>query len=213
MGIPRPEISQTTKLAGAAVFGALAAVTTFSIQIPYPVPGFTFLVIDPAELVDVLSFMVFGPGIGFLTAVIHWIVLNFLPSASPIFGPILKLTAVCSMLFGMWMGHRINNRLLANRGSKMASFGVMLVTGLVVRVIALTPINYVFLIFVFAPGFSPSSSFLTYYLGGLAVFNSIHAVFSASLPLLVMRYLSRVAPQIEVRTWLSRTAPFSRSSA
>jgi len=81
--------------------GALAAVIAFLIQIPYPVPGFTFLQIDLAEIVDVLAFLLFGPAVGLLTTLIHYLVLNFLPTASPIFGPLLKLFGVTSMLLGM----------------------------------------------------------------------------------------------------------------
>ncbi len=87
MSVQRTSVSRTTSLTGAAVFGALAAVITFLIQIPWPVPGFTFLQLDLAEIVDVLAFLLFGPAVGLFTTLIHYLVLNFLPTPSPIFGP------------------------------------------------------------------------------------------------------------------------------
>ncbi len=210
------EPSTTTRLAGAAVFGAIAAVTTFALQIPYPVPGFTFLVIDPAELVDVLAFLLFGPSIGFLTAIVHWGVLNFLPTAVPIFGPLLKLFAVGSMLIGMWAGHSLVKRVVPQRAGKKTVLGLMLAFGLITRVLVLTPVNYLFLIFIFAPGFAPSASFLEFYLGGLAIYNGLHTLFSTILPFLVLTYLTRAAPQLQGRTWFFRTtgsAPSRLSSS
>src|SRR5229473_4130894 len=157
MTVQRTGVSRTTSLTGAAVFGALAAVIAFLIQIPYPVPGFTFLQIDLAEIVDVLAFLLFGPAVGLLTTLIHYLVLNFLPTASPIFGPLLKLFAVTSMLFGMWLGYGAYSRILKRAGGRGVGFVIMVATGAVLRADALTPINYAFLIFVFAPNVAFSS--------------------------------------------------------
>jgi riboflavin transporter FmnP len=204
MSVRKTSIARTTSLTGAAVFGALAAVIAFLIQIPYPVPGFTFLQIDLAEIVDVLAFLLFGPAVGLLTTLIHYLVLNFLPTASPIFGPLLKLFGVTSMLLGMWLGYGTYTRILRRRGGLMTGFGIMLGTGAVLRAILLTPINYVFLIFVFAPNTAFSTSFLGFYFGGLAIYNVLQTLLAGIVPLLVVRALSRVAPNLEARTWFAR---------
>ena len=93
MTVQRTGVSRTTSLTGAAVFGALAAVIAFLIQIPYPVPGFTFLQLDLAEIVDVLAFLLFGPAVGLLTTLIHYLVLNFLPTTSATAPPIPASTS------------------------------------------------------------------------------------------------------------------------
>ena len=205
--VQRTSVSRTTSLTGAAVFGSLAAVIAFLIQIPYPVPGFTFLQIDLAEIVDVLAFLLFGPAVGLLTTLIHYLVLNFLPTASPIFGPLLKLFGVTSMLLGMWLGYIAYSRILKRTGGVITGFGIMLGTGAILRAIILTPINYVFLIFVFAPNTIFSTSFLSFYLGGLAIYNVLQTVLATVVPILVVKAVSRAAPNLEVRTWFARMKP------
>ena len=207
MTVQRSSVSRTTSLTGAAVFGALAAVIAFLIQIPYPVPGFTFLQLDLAEIVDVLAFLLFGPAVGLLTTLIHYLVLNFLPTASPIFGPLLKLFGVTSMLLGMWLGYGAYSRILKRKGGVITGLGIMLGTGAVLRAIILTPINYLFLIFVFAPNTVFSTSFLSFYFGGLAIYNVIQTVLATVVPFIVVKALSRAAPNLEVRTWFTRMKP------
>ncbi len=207
MTVQRTDVSRTTSLTGAAVFGALAAVIAFLIQIPYPVPGFTFLQIDLAEIVDVLAFLLFGPAVGLLTTLIHYLVLNFLPTASPIFGPLLKLFGVTSMLLGMWLGYGAYSRILRRKGGVITGFGIMLGTGAVLRAIILTPINYVFLVLVFSPNTAFSTSFLSFYFGGLAIYNVVQTMLATVVPFIVVKGLSRAAPNLEVRTWFARMKP------
>jgi riboflavin transporter FmnP len=189
------------------VFGALAAVIAFLIQIPYPVPGFTFLQLDLAEIVDVLAFLLFGPAVGLLTTLIHYLVLNFLPTASPIFGPLLKLFGVTSMLLGMWLGYGAYSRILKRTGGVITGYGIMLGTGAALRAILLTPINYVFLIFVFAPNSAFSTSFLGFYFAGLAIYNVLQTVLAAVVPFVVVKALRKAAPNLEVRTWVAKMKP------
>jgi len=209
----RTTVSRTTSLTGAAVFGALAAVIAFLIQIPWPVPGFTFLQLDLAEIVDVLAFLLFGPAVGLLTTLIHYLVLNALPTASPIFGPLLKLFGVTSMLLGMWLGYGVYARILKRARGRVFGFGLMLGTGAVLRAIILTPINYAFLIFVFFPNTAFSASFLTFYFSGLAVYNVAQTVLATVISYLVITALSRAAPNLEVRTWFARMKPSSTAQA
>jgi riboflavin transporter FmnP len=207
MSVQRTSVSRTTSLTGAAVFGALAAVITFLIQIPWPVPGFTFLQLDLAEIVDVLAFLLFGPAVGLFTTLIHYLVLNFLPTPSPIFGPLLKLFGVTSMLLGMWLGYGAYARILKRRGRVITGFGIMSGTGAALRAIILTPINYVFLIFVFFPNTVFSTSYLSFYFVGLATYNVIQTVLATVVPFVVVKALSRAAPNLEVRTWFARMKP------
>ncbi len=213
MSVQRTSVSRTTSLTGAAVFGALAAVITFLIQIPWPVPGFTFLQLDLAEIVDVLAFLLFGPAVGLFTTLIHYLVLNFLPTPSPIFGPLLKLFGVTSMLLGMWLGYGAYARILKRRGVVITGFGIMSGTGAALRAIILTPINYVFLIFIFFPNTVFSTSYLSFYFVGLATYNVIQTVLATVVPFVVVKALSRAAPNLEVRTWFARMKPSTAAQA
>jgi riboflavin transporter FmnP len=204
MTVKRTNVSRTTSLTGAAVFGALAAVIAFLIQIPWPVPGFTFLQLDLAEIVDVLAFLIFGPAVGLLTTLIHYLVLNALPTASPIFGPLLKLIGVTSMLLGMWLGYGAYSRILKLAGGRLVGFGLMAGTGAVLRAIILTPVNYIFLIFIFFPNTTFSGSFLEFYFSGLAAYNIAQTVLATAISYLVVLALSRAAPNLEVRTWVAK---------
>ncbi len=200
--LSRPRsVSIAVSIAGAAVFGALAAVMTFTIQIPYPVPGFEFLRFDAAELIDATALLVFGPLVGFLTALIHWGVLNFLPTALPIYGPLLKFAAVTSMLLGMWLGCATYSRLLKGRGGKRVGYWLTGTTGLVTRVLVMTPINYLVLVFVFNAPASPEV--VNPYLIGIGVFNAIHALISTVIPLVLVEGVSRLAPNLRDRMWSS----------
>lgn len=203
MTVQKTSVSRTTSLAGAAVFGALAAILASLAQLPYPDPGFPFLRIDLTEIIDVLAFLVFGPAVGFLTAFIHFLFLNFAPSF-PIYGPLLKLFSVVSMLFGMWLGYGAYSRLLRRVGGRPVGFASMIGVGAALRAIILTPINYVFLLYVFAPNAPESSAFLSFYLGGLAIYNVVQTVLATTVSYVAIKALYRAAPNLEVRTWFAR---------
>jgi len=205
------QLPKTSSMAGAAVFGALAGVMTVAIQIPYPVPGLQFLRFDAAEIVDSLAFLAFGPVVGLLTAVVHWLVLNFLPTTFPIFGPLLKLFAVVSTFLGMLIGHRVFLQ-LGRRAGRRAGYGLITGFGLANRVLIMTVVNYLFYTFVFVPGSSPSLAFWAAYLGGLGIFNAIHGVISIALPITIMGALTRVAPHLASRMWITGTKLAERPS-
>jgi riboflavin transporter len=203
MTVQRTSVSRTTSLAGAAVFGALAAILASAAQLPYPDPGFPFLRIDLTEIIDVLAFLVFGPTVGLLTSFIHYLFLNFAPSL-PIYGPLLKLFSVVSMLLGMWLGYGAYARILKRMGGRPTGYAIMFGVGSALRAIVLTPINYVLLIFVFAPGFSPSPSFLSFYLGGLAIYNVVQTILATAISYVAIKALYRAAPNLEATTWFAR---------
>ena len=99
-------------LAGAAVFGSLAALSTVIIpaRIQPAFPILPFLRFDPAELFSVLAFLIFGPIPAFIVATVHWIFLTATGSGTPL-GPAVKFAAVISTLVGLWIGSRVYHRL------------------------------------------------------------------------------------------------------
>lgn len=204
-----PFKSKTVLAAGAAVFGALAAATTWLVQVPYPVPGFEFLRFDAAEVIDATAFLIFGPEVGFLAALVHWLTLNFLPTALPVYGPLLKFLAVTTMLLGMLVGYWAFTHLLTGRTGMNGGFTLMGVFGLTSRVLILTPVNYLVLVYVFnAPN---TAAVVNPYLIGIGIFNAIHAVISMVVPFIVTGALFRASPELKAKAWI--TGPLRLRSA
>ncbi|TMI23467.1 2-phospho-L-lactate guanylyltransferase [Candidatus Bathyarchaeota archaeon] len=204
-----PFKSKTVLAAGAAVFGALAAATTWLVQVPYPVPGFEFLRFDAAEVIDATAFLIFGPEVGFLAALVHWLTLNFLPTALPVYGPLLKFLAVTTMLLGMLVGYWAFTHLLTGRTGMNVGFTLMGVFGLTSRVLILTPVNYLVLVYVFnAPN---TAAVVNPYLIGIGIFNAIHAVISMVVPFIVTGALFRASPELKAKAWI--TGPLRLRSA
>src|SRR5215467_1755877 len=104
MRVPTRRVSPIIAIAGAAVFGALAAMLTVvlgpTLQPSFPI--LFYLKFDFAEVVDVIAFLVFGPVAGVLTALIHAGILSIVPGGTggP-FGASLKLFAVLSTYLGI----------------------------------------------------------------------------------------------------------------
>ncbi|MCS6788166.1 MAG: hypothetical protein NZ733_02605 [Aigarchaeota archaeon] len=95
-------IAGVAALGGAAIAAGIARLST-------PFPLLPFLRFDAAEIFDVLSMLIFGPIGGVVTTLAHWygLILNggaFVPGV----GETMKLTAVLSMLLGLFLGVRLS---------------------------------------------------------------------------------------------------------
>ena len=139
--------SKTAKIAGAAVFGALAwflAVPEF-FKIPfYPL---TYLTFDFAEIPVMFSFLVFGPAAGIISSVVLWGTLNFVGSTGT-FGATMKFIAVASAALGLWIGVSLYSKVsskIALKGALASGF----IFSLLLRVAIMTVANYVALTIVF----------------------------------------------------------------
>lgn len=137
----------TITLAGAAVFGALAAILTLA-RAAVPFPLIPYLQIDFAELPIMISFFLFGPFAAIITELVHWLFLNETGSDAPL-GPAIKLVAVLSTFLGFWLGSRIYSGL--GRGpERRPAFGLSLMFGLgaLLRITVMTVMNYVVLVYI-----------------------------------------------------------------
>ena len=211
-------ISPVVAVAGAGVFGALASMLTIvlgpAIQPSFPI--LFYLKFDLAEVVDIIAFFVFGPIAGVLTATVHFVILSFAPGGTGPFGASLKFLAVLTTYAGLMLISRAGKHNLVRTGFSMT------LSGLLVRVILMTVVNYVYIIvlaralfnvdyagfaqFVLSKaGVNLSGSELVVYILGLtAVFNAIHAIFSVIVSLVVVSALLNRAPQLlESRAWVA----------
>ena len=213
-------------LTGAAVMGALAAITTVAIpaRIQLAFPILPFLLFDPAELFSVLAFLIFGPIPAIITATVHWLFLTATGTSTPL-GPAVKFAAVLSTLFGLWLGGAVYQRLTVKRYRNPLLFGFMLGFAILSRVMILLVVNF-FVFTYIGPvifgidylGFSQTTLQTTLHmqfagpwqvlmamLFFTSIFNALHAIFSLAIPYVVMTPLSSKVPQLASgHPWISR---------
>jgi riboflavin transporter FmnP len=216
---------RSVSLTGAAVMGALAALTTVILpaRIQPSFPILPFLKFDPAELFSVLAFLIFGPVPALVTATVHWIFLTATGTDTPL-GPAVKFASVLSTLFGLWIGSIIYQRLMVKHNRISFALGTMLAFAILCRVVILLVINY-FVFTYIGPvifgidylGFSQQTlqgtlhmqfagplQVLTAMLIFTSIFNALHAVFSVAVPYAVFTSLNSKVPQIASgHPWIS----------
>lgn len=177
-------------------------------------PVLPYLKFDLAEVVDVTAFLVFGPVAGFLTALIHLVILSAVAGGNA-FGPSLKFLAVLSTYVGVIAATRLGRHSFRSEGFSMTG------AGLLTRVALMTVVNYLYIVFLaqvlFGQNYLGFAQFLltkaginltglgliAYVLGLTAIFNAIHAVFSVVISLVVVRALISRAPHLlRSRAWL-----------
>lgn len=215
---PRP----TTVLAGSATFGALAALITLAappaLQPPFPI--LFYLKFDVAEVIDLSSFLIFGPTAGLLTAGIHAVILGSVAGGAgsgPFFGPSLKFLGVLSSFAGLIIASRMGKHGIVRTAANMT------VLGLVTRVSLMTVVNYLYIVTiaqsVFGIDYTGFAQFvlsksglnltgaglIEYILGLTAIYNAVHVIFSIVISTLIVNTLLRRAPDLlESRAWIIR---------
>lgn len=217
----RASLRPNAVLAGSATFGALAALLTLAappaLQPPFPI--LFYLKFDVAEVVDLASFMVFGPTAGVLTTGIHALILGTAGGSAGFgpFGASLKFLGVLMTFAGLWLASRFGKRQLLGTSLK-----VTLLT-LLTRVSLMTVVNYLYIIsiaqFVFGMDYLGYPQFLLgqagiqvsgtalvgYVLALTAVYNAVHVVFSVVVSLLLVNTLLKRAPNlIQTGAWINR---------
>ena len=220
-------IKPTVVIAGAATFGALAALISL-LAPPVIQPSFPilfYLKFDIAEIVDVTAFLIFGPVAGLVTAAVHATILTAAPGGAGPFGASLKFLSVLSTYGGLMLASRLGRHKLLTTGS------IMTVVGVLTRVVVMTLVNYLYLIVlaqvVFGVNYSyfaqftlsevginlTGTGFVLFILGLTSIFNAIHAVFSIVVSLVLVNAILTRAPQLVAgREWIRRTLTFPGAS-
>jgi len=217
----RTTLRPTTVLAGSSVFGALAALITIAappaLQPPFPI--LFYLKFDVAEVVDLSSFMIFGPSAGLLTAGIHALILGTVGGSAGFgpFGASLKFLGVVTTYLGLWITSSFGKSRLVGTGLKMT------LLSLGTRVSLMTVVNYLYILFlaqvVFGMDYLGYPQFLLsqvgisvsgaglieFVLGLTAVYNAVHVVFSIVVSLLLVNTLLTRAPNLlQTGAWITR---------
>jgi len=212
-------------VSGAAVFAALAAVMTLA-RASVPFPLIPYLQIDFAELPIMISFFLFGPLAAVVTELVHWLFLNETGSDAPL-GPAIKLVAILSTFLGFWLGS-LTYSWLARRNRRSLGLGLSLMFGLgmLLRVAAMTVMNYLVLVYIgpvffgvnymaFAKStivattgwqFNGDAAVLFWVLAFTAIYNVINLLV-ASIPagLIVSPMTNSFRHMTSVETWLMRS--------
>lgn len=141
----------SVSLAGVAVFGALSVVFAyFSQLLGLNFPIVPYLQFDFGEVAIILALFIFGPIPALFSSFVEFVTLMAVGQNVPI-GPTLKLFAMVSTVFGVWLGVGIASRL--KRVGLGGLFGWGTALGAFVRALVMTIPNYYLLVFFYTvPG-------------------------------------------------------------
>ena len=167
------------KISIIAVFTALAIVLNMSpIKIPAPYAPFLFYQIWEIPIVTVT--LLYGFHIGIIISVINTVILLIVfPGALPT-GPLYNLIAILSMILGIYF----NVTYIVARFDKpqeMRTTVFSTTTGIIMRVLAMTIVNWVFLPYPPPIGFSMPQQAITPMIPLIAFFNATLALYTIPL--------------------------------
>jgi len=196
--------NRSIKIAGAAILGAMAFLLQLYVKFPFPL--LPWLVFDFAEIPTVVAFLLFGPVWGFLSSTILWLIMVVRGSSFPP-GPYMKLASIIAMQLGMWLGFILAKK-IGFRVSKTFALGIA--TGLALRVLVMTPINYIVVGVLFASNFyfntaskslslvgitlGSQGQFIVLMLAFTAVYNALHVILS-TVPTLAITKVTPIISQ------------------
>jgi len=158
------------KISVIAVFTALAIVLNMS-PIKIPAPFAPFLFYQVWEIPIITAFLLYGLRTGVLISIINTIVLLiFFPGAIPT-GPIYNLIAILSTIIGIIISNKafINVLKIQHDSQKVI---ISTITGIIMRVIVMTIVNWVFMPFPTPIGLNIPREAVTAMLPIIGLFNA-----------------------------------------
>jgi len=202
-------------LSGAAIFGALSAVMSFFPYLRFPL--LPYLRFELAELPVMIGTFIYGPIPGIISSIAYWIILNFVGEFQP-FGPLMKFLSVLGMILGVW-GCQVIIKKLNLKLSSVYVFSLMLSLASLVRIIAMTALNYAMLLILLPDFLGFASQSLSVFLGisfksnmdalmlimiVTAAFNLIHTILSGVSAYGIVRIIFYKRSMFRIKTpWLS----------
>jgi len=167
---------KTKTIANIAVFTALTIVLNIwgpKISAPY----LTFLKYQIWEIPIVAAFLLFGSLVGVLIAVANTLLLFVVFPGDLPTGPMYNLAAVLSMLFGIYLAHKIvAKRFGMKNEAVVGSFSTIF--GTIFRVGVMTIVNYSLLRFPVPVGYGLSEDFILAWLPLIGIFNASLALYT-----------------------------------
>ncbi len=179
---------ESKKLAAVAIFAALSVALVLS-PAKFPAPYAPFLKYQIWEIPIVAAFLLYGPLVGIVASIVNTTILMIVyPGDLPI-GPIYNLTAVMSMLLGIYIIQRfIAEYFSRSQESKLIAFSTLL--GSITRVAIMSIVNLVFMRYPYPIGFSMPIEALIATLPAIAIFNATVVLYTVPLGYFVSRAVS-----------------------
>lgn len=203
----------SVSVAGIAIFGALSVLlTTLSQALGLNFPLIPYLQFDFGEIAILLALFIFGPVPALISSFIEFLTLMAIGQNVPV-GPVLKLIAILSSLFGIWVGFALVRRVRRPTLAKASGMGTLV--GIVFRAAFMTIPNYYLIVFLISlpatMGFLAASfklagitltasSGLAVILGFTALFNGLQLLFVSIVSYLLIRL-----PQLQSTRAAGRT--------
>jgi len=162
----------TKELATTIVFAALAVALNPGISgIGVPAPYAPFLIYGLWEIPIVAAFLLISPASAIAISLLNAAVLfAFFPGPLPT-GPLYNLTALFSMLLGLYIARRFINRGAAHQRKVLKVAAASTVLGIILRVAVMTLMNYVSLRQPYPIGFEMDELAVLAFLPAGALFN------------------------------------------
>jgi riboflavin transporter FmnP len=169
----------TKTIANIVVFAALTMVLNIGGP-KIPAPYLTFLKYQIWEIPIVTAFLLFGPLVGGLIAAANTLMLFVVYPGDLPTGPLYNLAAVLSMLFGIYLMHKISARRFSkqNEAIVVTSFTLL---GIVLRVGIMTIVNWTLLRYPPPVGYGIPEEGILAMLPLIGIFNATLAVYTIPL--------------------------------
>jgi len=169
----------TKTIATTVVFAALTiALNLWGPKIPAPYA--TFLIYQLWEIPIVAAYLLFGSYVGILIAITNTLMLfAVFPGALPT-GPLYNLAALLSMLFGIYLIHKILTKRFSKQNEAIVATSST-AFGIVLRVGIMTIINYALLRYPSPVGYSIPEEGILAMLPLIGIFNATLALYTIPL--------------------------------
>jgi riboflavin transporter FmnP len=179
-----------------AIFSAISIVLSLS-PLKFSAPFAPFLKYQVWEIAIVTAFLLYGIKVGVSISIINTFVLFvFFPGDLPT-GPIYNFIAVISTLLGIYLIKKIlMNRF--SRGREVIMTSLSTVTGILMRVIIMTIVNWIALPYPFPFGYNIPLEGLPAILSVIAVFNITILLYTIPLSYIIAR---SVGSSIKTELW------------
>jgi riboflavin transporter FmnP len=186
----------TKTIAITSVFAAFTVILNLS-PFKIPAPFAPFLIYQIWEIPIVAVFLLYGPLMGIVIAVINTLVLLAVFQGALPTGPLYNLAAVLSMLFGIYVVHQFAGT-HSNRREKKVLTLLSTVLGTISRVGMMTLINWAFLRYPPPLGFSMPEEAVIMVLPAIGLFNATLALYTIPIGYVIAK---KVSSSIKIRMW------------
>jgi hypothetical protein len=172
--------SPTLEIAGAALFGALSIVVSFSAAFIPRLP-WGIALLDPISIVWMVCFLIFGIRSGIICSVAGTMGLMFFDPFAPI-GPFMKLAATLPMMIIPYLALRITKKNESCSGRDFASIKLWFSSGIIatlVRIVIMLPLVVVVVSLLFG---TPLMEIVTFVL----ILNTVQSAWDIIVPWIIV---------------------------